>query len=298
MQAVRFLVLLSAAPALLACNCITRFSVCDEVRLTDMVFIGTVESVTNAKTIFEGAKTQEDLQAIVKGYVLQKNSATLRVKTVFRRPKDGPDDDDDKDTDRKDDKDDDKKNHTAKPKDPNDELKEGDAVVVYSDPGDCGFDFRAGETYLVYADEDEQDTHLETTACTRTARVSDAGEDLAYLYFYQNGDSNAGRLEGFATSVPHKLDQDRFQYTGRIDSPVPGIAIELQQKQQSFYTATDANGRFVFDGLAEGAYKLFAYPPDQSDHPKPLSSAVPLQIKPRSCNGAVLLIPGARTPTH
>ena len=154
MLAVRFLVLLSAAPALLACNCITRFSVCDEVRLTDMVFIGTVESVTNAKTIFEGAKTQEDLQAIVKGYVLQKNSATLRVKTVFRRPKDGPDDDDDKDTDRKDDKDDDKKNHTAKPKDPNDELKEGDAVVVssadVSDPVAARYAWQANPKATLY----------------------------------------------------------------------------------------------------------------------------------------------------
>ena len=33
------------------CDCITAFSVCDEVKMSDAVFIGTVESVTDMKSI-------------------------------------------------------------------------------------------------------------------------------------------------------------------------------------------------------------------------------------------------------
>ncbi len=34
----------------------------------------------------------------------------------------------------------------------------------------------------------------------RTKRLSDAGDDLAYLYFYKNQPEASSRLEGFATS--------------------------------------------------------------------------------------------------
>lgn len=279
MRAAWLAFLLCCAHALFACNCITSFSPCSEVKMTDLVFIGTVESVTNAKTIFESAKSPEEIQAIMKGYVLQENSATLRIRTVFRRPADEPNDDDDKDSDQ-----------GKRPKDPNNDLKEGDTVVIWTDTGDCGFDFHKGETYLVYAIEDEQDTRLETSACTRTARVSEAGQDLAYLYFYQNGGAQSARLEGFATSDAGKLHPDRFRYTGRIDSPVSGISVELQSGHNSFSTTPDANGRFVFDGLAEGEYKLFAYSRD-TERSKPLASPVTLRIQPKSCNSTVLFIP-------
>ncbi len=216
-------------------------------------------------------------------YVFQENSATLRIRTIFRRPADQPNDDDDQN-----------KNKTGQatptPKDPNNDLKDGDTVVIWTDTDDCGFDFRTGETYLVYAIENEQDTRLETSACTRTARVSDSGEDLAYLYFYQNGGAQSARLEGFATSDVRKLSPDRFHYTGRIDSPVSGIRVELQSGHNSFATTPDANGRFVFDGLAEGEYKLFAYPRD-TERSKPLAPPVTLRIQAKSCTSTVLFVP-------
>ena len=283
MSAARLVFLLCCAPALFACSCITSFSPCSEVKMTDLVFIGTVESVTNAKTILDSAKTPEEIQAIKAGYVFQENSATLRIRTIFRRPADQPNDDDDQNKSKT-------GQATPTPKDPNNDLKDGDTVVIWTDTDDCGFDFRTGETYLVYAIENEQDTRLETSACTRTARVSDSGEDLAYLYFYQNGGAQSARLEGFATSDVRKLSPDRFHYTGRIDSPVSGIRVELQSGHNSFTTTPDANGRFVFDGLAEGEYKLFAYPRD-TERSKPLAPPVTLRIQAKSCTSTVLFVP-------
>lgn len=45
--------------------------------------------------------------------------------------------------------------------------------------GGCDFNFKEGETYLIYATSD--DTGLRTNACTRTRKIADAEEDLDTL---------------------------------------------------------------------------------------------------------------------
>lgn len=46
--------------------------------------------------------------------------------------------------------------------------------------GGCGFEFEADQDYLVYASKDA-DGHWETNGCTRTARASEAADDLLEL---------------------------------------------------------------------------------------------------------------------
>lgn len=43
----------------------------------------------------------------------------------------------------------------------------------------CDYDFKEGETYLIYASGAENE--LRTSFCTRTRKISDAGEDLKLL---------------------------------------------------------------------------------------------------------------------
>ena len=165
--------LVLGAPALLACKCATSMSVCDEVKASDAVFIGTVESVSDLKTDADSAKTPDELQAALKRHLSEQNhTITFRIREVFRRPGDEPKDDPDD-------------NNEANAK-----LEAGKSVEVWTDSGECEFEFRKGETYLVYAFEQEQTGRLDTNRCTRTARLSDAGEDLAYLFFYKNGGSD------------------------------------------------------------------------------------------------------------
>jgi hypothetical protein len=71
---------------------------------------------------------------------------------------------------------------------------------MLSTSGDCGYDFQLGETYLVYADDEEGENYFLTSSCMRTKRLPEAGEDLAYLYFYKNQPEESSRIEGFATS--------------------------------------------------------------------------------------------------
>ena len=157
----------------------------------------------------------------------------LRVKTVFRG--EIGDDDDDK--------------TPAK------------TVEVWTAFGDCGITFQTGETYLVYADDDEESNIMTTGACTRTRRLTDAGDDLAYLYFFKNYADSAGRVEGFVTGdLLFLRDLDLAHYTGRIGAPVAAV-VELKSGDRARYTETDDKGRFVFDGVAAGDFTVSAYAP-------------------------------------
>ena len=53
-------------------------------------------------------------------------------------------------------------------------------VATGAREGECGYAFRAGETYLVYAYQ-HNDGALVTDSCTRTQPASDAREDLGAL---------------------------------------------------------------------------------------------------------------------
>ena len=160
---------------------------------------------------------------------------------------------------------------------------------VWTPFGDCGFDFQAGETYLVYADSDEDTNIMETDSCTRTRRLSDAGGDLAYLYFYKERKAASGRLEGFTTF--DTLYQVKQRDADKIDSPVPGVTVELKSAGGMRYTHSDPSGKFLFDGLEAGDYQLSGYTPGFPDTIRLLSGPKRFHIDPRGCSNQVLLIP-------
>jgi hypothetical protein len=195
----------------------------------------------------------------------------FRVETVFRHG----DDDDDKDKDKG--KDDD-----APQKD----------FTVWTPFGDCGVDFQPGERYLVYAVSDEGTAEVETNRCMRTKRLSDAGRDLAYLYFYKNHAKAAGRLEGVATYDPgFQPDYGAALDQAQTGAPAAGVVLELRSAEGARYTAADADGWFVFDGLAAGDYKISAYARGFPDVVKLLAAPPDLSIKARGCANQVVLIP-------
>jgi len=270
-------------PVVLGCSCVTSLSVCDDVRASNLVFIGAVEKIDDAKSFLSSARTPEELRSLLEKYLYQEDQITLKIKAMFRQADDDDADNNkdagDKDKDAKDDDQAEKK------------YKVGDSVVVWTESGECGYRFEVGETYLVYAVEDEGNGRFETTKCTRTARVTDAGEDLAYLFFYQNGGAASARVEGFATSDVKQLNQDRFHYSPKVGSPVTGISVEIRSERGAHFAEPDLNGHFVFDGLAEGLYQLFAYSADDATRQAALTSSIPLRIRPRSCNSRVLFIP-------
>src|SRR5262249_40454290 len=219
----RAVLLLAAVPALdAACTCQMALNACRETASVTTVFIGSVESIepnflsrwnlerradlvrlneeyarvraqptvagiaklkesysrifpnlpADRKRKLESARTTRDLAGLFYGILGQGKMIRLRVRTLFKHTReDGADEDD-----------------------------TPQHIEVWTPFGNCGYDFQPGETYLVYADEDEETDLLSTGVCTRTRRLSDAGEDLAYLYFLKEQPEKSARIEGFATT--------------------------------------------------------------------------------------------------
>ncbi len=302
--------------AAVACQCQLTMSVCNEVASTDIIFIGTVEKIEpsfldswNAGQRAaldllneESARAQADrspaafarlrdaylkvfpdLPADRKKRIAEATSSAelaelfywildhgkrvrLRVRTVFRGEL-GDDDDDD---------------------------SAASTVEVWTAFGDCGVAFQTGETYLVYADDDEESDIMTTGACTRTRRLTDAGDDLAYLYFYKNYADQAGRLEGFVTSdLLFLRDLDLGHYNGRITAPVDAI-VELKSGERGRYAQTDGKGRFVFDGLPEGDFTVNAYAPGFPAETRQLAGPKKVHVEKRSCVTQVLVAPSVK----
>jgi hypothetical protein len=209
-----------------------------------------------------GATSPEQLAELFYWILDHGKRVRLRVKTVFRGELDEDDDD-----------------APAK------------TVEVWTAFGDCGIDFQTGETYLVYADDDEESNTMTTGACTRTRRLTDAGDDLAYLYFFKNYADNAGRLEGFVTAdLLFQRDLDPAHYTGRIGAPVAAV-VELKARDRSRYTQSDGQGRFLFDGLPAGDFTVNAYAPGYPAETRLLAGPKPVRMEKRACATQVLVAP-------
>jgi hypothetical protein len=167
-----------------------------------------------------------------------------------------------------------------------------ESVEVWTDSGDCGYDFQVGETYLVYADEDEESGRINTSVCYRNRRLSDAGDDLAYLYFFQNGGDESARLEGFVTADEfYQRDLDRAHDPERVKLPSPGVILELNSGQSRRYAQSDRDGRFVFDGLAGGEYSISVFDAGYPEQVKLLAGPVRVRVEKKGCASQILLVP-------
>jgi hypothetical protein len=257
-------------------------SACHEVALADRVFIGTVESVEPSflnrwnpsksqsplrqqlagmdlpdyyKRRLAAAKTDDDVARLFYAVVAQGRHVRFKVKTTYRGEKE-------------------------------------ESEEVWTDSGDCGYDFQVGETYLVYADEDEESGRINTSVCYRNRRLSDAGDDLAYLYFFQNGGDESARLEGFVTADElYQRDLDRAHDPERVKLPSPGVILELNSGQSRRYAQSDRDGRFVFDGLAGGEYSVSVFDAGYPEVVKLLAGPARVQVEKKGCASEILLAP-------
>ena len=163
--------------------------------------------------------------------------------------------------------------------DDDDQEKALKTIEVWTPFGDCGVSFQAGETYLVYAASDEESDVISTTACHRTRRLSEAGDDLSYLYFRKNSPKRSARLEVLITSDPLYLKQrDREQYSARIGAPVIGAIVEAGDGVHRLRAESSEYGRAVFDGLAEGLYTLSAFAPGYPAERRVLAGGCAVEI--------------------
>lgn len=247
----------------------------------------------------DAAKTVGEAVSVFNAQVFQGVHARLRVRTLFKHEDDDDDPPSKGNAQPAKDDDDDKKPAPTKaggsaPQTPNKPPRPPeDEFEIFTSSGDCGVDFQVGETYLVYADEDEGTSQLYSDRCSRTRRLSDAGEDLAYLFFYKDDRKKSSRLEGFA-SADHTLTLDFGQLPEAVNSPAAGLIIDLHATGTTRFTESDAAGHFVFDGLPGGDYQLSAFPRGYAPSQQPIAGPYTLHIKENDCARQLIFAPARK----
>jgi hypothetical protein len=124
------------------------------------------------------------------------------------------------------------------------------------------FDFKDGEQYLVYADPEDDGTIpskgvapavVRTSGLTRTRLLSEANDDLVFLRSLSEP-PKGGRVFGtlVARPGPRSLADVLVLLSGA------GIARQ---------TRTDERGRYEFDGLGVGVYRVNALPSNDFSNP-------------------------------
>jgi hypothetical protein len=124
-------------------------------------------------------------------------------------------------------------------------------VVTGSGGGDCGYDFRVGEKYLVYAFSHPATGKLYTGICSRTRRLAEAGDDLDYFAKKDDPAHGAG-IEGWVEEQSRGQDN----ITTEVIGPLRGVRVTVSGRAGRWIVTTGDDGRFQLWGLPPGTYRV------------------------------------------
>lgn len=161
-------------------------------------------------------------------------------------------------------------------------IRPGSAEVVTGmGGGDCGYQFKVGSRYLVYAWK--KGSRLSTGISTRTRPINEAREDLQYLSTL-SGSSTGGHIYGRINEFRRDPAEDR----GVDYGPVEGITVSLRSATFARDVVTNADGRFDLSPVPVGKMTLNIVPPFGFE---PSSFEQEIDIKdPRACDQVDLTI--------
>jgi hypothetical protein len=127
-------------------------------------------------------------------------------------------------------------------------------VLTGSGGGDCGYDFKLNESYLVYAWGNE--SKLFTGICTPTKLLTQADEDLSYIRGLADA-KPGGSIYGRVTQYLVRKSQDEHG----PNPPMSNVSISIEGAKTTTETRTDTDGEFRVDGLPAGKYTVRATAP-------------------------------------
>src|SRR6266404_3039256 len=124
--------------------------------------------------------------------------------------------------------------------------------------GDCGYGFKLGERYLVYAYRSGENNRLATGICTRTKPYSMANEDLEFL----------GTLSSMAPGVTIygeiKRERERVAKGDVVPvGPLDDASLVVEGEGERKEVRADAQGRYRVSGLRPGKFKVTLQLPDE-----------------------------------
>lgn len=126
-------------------------------------------------------------------------------------------------------------------------------ISTGSGGGDCGYNFRIGERYLVYAHS--YGDRLATGICTRTKPFANANEDLTFLGNLSSAPSGATIYGQLVRGNPSQNDSTSFP---------SGIIVTIDGSSGKREIRVDAQGRYRVAGLPAGKFKVTLKLPDDT----------------------------------
>jgi hypothetical protein len=131
---------------------------------------------------------------------------------------------------------------------------EGDHFELFTGfgGGDCGFPFRTGETYLVYAYREPGSGRWTTGVCSNTKRIREDDPDLQRVRELKAG-APVPRIYG------HLVDFTSRREGEKQPGSFAAARIMLNRDGKVVQEVrTDQEGRFIFDALEPGKYRVEA----------------------------------------
>jgi hypothetical protein len=149
------------------------------------------------------------------------------------------------------------------------EGKEAEIVTRFGG-GDCGFEFKQGERYIVYAHRNTSDNSLVTGICSRTRLLAESTEDLEYIRGLSRAEPG-GRIYGTILQHARNFKQGNSEQV----RPVAGVKVIIERLDQHLEVWTDSKGYYQIGGLNPGIYAVRPLLPEHltGDEPREVEVA-------------------------
>jgi len=134
------------------------------------------------------------------------------------------------------------------------------SVVTAGSGPACGYEFKPGQRYLVYANRTKDGKGLVTGICSRTRLLQDADEDLRFLSTLSAPRNPGARLYGTISLSERDPTTDQGREPRWRKVPVPEVLVTVRGPKNTSDTWTDAQGRYALT-LPPGTYEITASPP-------------------------------------
>lgn len=136
----------------------------------------------------------------------------------------------------------------------------GGTAIVF-EANQCGYLFKEGERYLVYAHRNLTTNKLEVLlGNTRTQPLSQAIEDLKYIRGLASGEPGS-RVFGRVTQSTYNINNKDVDV-----GSLKNAKIMLEGGNHHVEVVTDSEGRYEFEGLPAGTYRIRADLPAYLDY--------------------------------